>query len=104
MPYVQTALGGALLTVHRAKHITSSSAWRHACVENEYGAKLPQIPASMGLSEQNDMCINGSASAHETQRRIACQSPFPPLLSCRTSPPRWGYRSLTVTSPRSLPS
>src|SRR5262244_421820 len=49
------------------------SSWRPASVDTEHGVKLPQNPASMGLSGHNDRCINGSASVlNIMRRRAAC--------------------------------
>ena len=47
--------GCGVLTGTRVRDITTSSSWRPASVDTEYGTKLPKNPAIMGLSEQNDM-------------------------------------------------
>src|SRR5215471_3047487 len=54
-----------VLTVRRVRHITASSSWRPASAGNEHVANLPENPASMGLSGQNDMLINGSAACYQ---------------------------------------
>src|SRR5215475_8257680 len=50
-----------LLTVYHVRHITSSSSWRPASVDTAHGAKLPENPVTIALSEQNGVCIHGEA-------------------------------------------
>jgi hypothetical protein len=51
-----------VLTARRVRDITSPSSWRPASADNKHGAKLPENPASMGLSGQNGLLINGSVA------------------------------------------
>ena len=48
--YVGCIVECGLLTACRVRHITSSSSWHPTSVDAEHGAKLPQNPASMGVS------------------------------------------------------
>jgi hypothetical protein len=55
--YIGTRKSVEVLTGCRVRHITSvmRPSWPPSSAENEYGAKFPQNPASMGLSGQNDI-------------------------------------------------
>ena len=64
-------VGCGLLTGCRLRHITSLS-WYPASVDTEHEAKLPKNPASLGLSEQNDMRINGEVPRNWSQPEKEC--------------------------------
>src|SRR5262245_263345 len=85
-----------LLTAGCVRDITSALWWRPASVDTEHGAKLSTNPASMGLSGQNDLLINGRTSlvrealvrrnADDEPTRATCADPGGRSLRLGLSP------------------
>jgi hypothetical protein len=51
--------GIGVLTARCVRDITAPSSWRPASADHGHGAKLPENRATMALSGQNGLLING---------------------------------------------